>query len=195
MTGLPWDDSYSDGPPPWDIGQPQPAIVRLASKGVFAGSVLDAGCGTGEHTLLIASMGLPVLGVDVAETALAAARGKAADRGIEAEFATADALHLERLGRSFETVLDCGLFHSFENDEQLEYAASLASVTNPGGRLYVLCFSDGPDPGPHPVRQEELRAAFGADNGWDVRAIEPERIETRYHANGVSAWLATIKRI
>jgi SAM-dependent methyltransferase len=196
MTGRPWDASYSDGPAPWDIRQPQPAIVRLASKGVFAGSVLDAGCGLGENTLHIASQGLSVLGVDVAETALAIAREKAADLGIEVEFVTADAFHLERLGRRFETVLDCGLFHTFEGDEQLEYAAGLASVTKQDGNLYVLCFSDeGPDPGPHPVRQEELRAAFSPHNGWNVTAIESERIETRFHANGASAWLAAIKRI
>ena len=131
-----------------------------------------------------------MLGVDVAETALAIAREKASDRGIEAEFATADALHLERLGRKFETVLDCGLFHTFNNDERPEYVASLASVT--AGTLYVLCFSDeGPDTGPHPVSQEELLAAF---NGWNV-AIERERIQTRFHdENGAPAWLATIKR-
>jgi SAM-dependent methyltransferase len=196
MMGRPWDASYSDGPAPWDIGQPQPAIVRLASKGVFAGSVLDAGCGLGENTLHIASLGVSIMGVDVAETALALAREKARDRGIEIEFATADAFHLERLGRSFETVLDCGLFHTLESDEQQEYAASLASVTKHDGNLYVLCFSDqGPDPGPHPVRQEELRAAFSPGNGWNVIAIESERIETRIHDNGVSAWLVTVKRI
>src|SRR5271167_1981659 len=128
MTGLRWDASYRGGPAPWDIGRPQPAIVRLASEGLLAGAVLDAGCGTGEHTLLVASLGLPVLGVDVAETALAMARKKAADRGLEAEFATADALHLESLGRRFDAVLDCGLFHSFEDDERSDYAASLASV-------------------------------------------------------------------
>jgi SAM-dependent methyltransferase len=91
LTGLPWDASYHDGPAPWDIGQPQPAIVRLASEGGFAGAVLDAGCGTGENALHVASLGLSVLGVDVAETALAIAREKADDRGIEVEFAAADA--------------------------------------------------------------------------------------------------------
>jgi SAM-dependent methyltransferase len=196
MTGLPWDASYSDGPPPWDIGQPQPAILGLASKGGFAGAVLDAGCGTGENTLHVASLGLSVLGVDVAETALAIARKKAADRGIEVEFAMADAFHLERLGCRFETVLDCGLFHTFNSDERLGYVASLASVTKHDGTLYVLCFSDdGPDTGPHPVRQEELRAAFNLRNGWNVTAIEPDRIQTRYHDNGAPAWFATIKRI
>ncbi len=170
-SGLAWDASYHDGPAPWDIGQPQPAIVRLASEGGFAGAVLDAGCGTGENALHIASLGLSVLGVDVAETALAMAREKAKDRGIEVEFAAADAFQLECLGRTFETVLDCGLFHTFDGDERTRYVASLASVTQHDGTLYVLCFSDdGPDTGSHPIRQEELRAAFNPSNGWNVAA-------------------------
>ena len=196
MAGQPWDASYHHGPAPWDIGRPQQAIARLVSQRPFAGAVLDAGCGTGEHALLIASLGFSVLGVDVAETALAIARQKAADRGIRAEFAAADALHLDRLGRKFGTVLDCGLFHAFEGAERTEYVASLASVTAPGATLYVLCFSDGsPDTGPHPVSEQDLRAAFTSASGWNVSAIEPERIETRFHDDGAPAWLATIKRL
>jgi SAM-dependent methyltransferase len=168
----------------------------VASIGGFAGAVLDAGCGTGENTLHIASLGLSVLGVDVAETALAIARDKAATRGIEVEFAVADALHLDRLGRSFDTVLDCGLFHTFDADERPGYVASLASVTKHDGTLYVLCFSDeGPDTGPHPVSQEELRAAFDRSNGWNIAAIERDRTQTRFHDDGAPAWFATIKRI
>ena len=196
MTGLPWDASYRDGPAPWDIGRPQPPIVRVAAEGGFAGAVLDAGCGTGENALHVAALGLPVLGVDVSETALAIARKKAHDRGIEVEFASADAFHLERLGRRFETVLDCGLFHTCDGDERSRYVASLASVTEHDGALYVLCFSDrGPDTGPHPISQEELRAAFNPSTGWRVAAIEEERIHTTFHENGAPGWLATIKRI
>jgi SAM-dependent methyltransferase len=197
MSGKPWDASYHDGPAPWDIGGPQPAIARLASEGGFAGAVLDAGCGSGDNALHIASLGLPVLGVDVAETALAIAREKADARGIEAEFAAADAFELERLERRFETVLDCGLFHAFDGDERPRYVASLASVTEHDGTLYVLCFSDdGPDTGPHPVSEEELRAAFNPGSGWNVAAIEADRVHTRYHGDdGAPAWFATIKRI
>ncbi|MCU1331978.1 MAG: putative thiol methyltransferase 2 [Candidatus Angelobacter sp.] len=200
MAGQPWDASYHNGPAPWDIGQPQPAIVRLASEGGFTGAVLDAGCGTGENALHVARLGLPVLGVDVAETALAIARAKAerriANPQIKVEFAVADAFQLERLGRSFKTVLDCGLFHTFDGDERPRYAASLASVTDHDGTLYVLCFSDqGPDTGPHPITQEEVRAAFNPGSGWNVAAIEPDRIQTRYHDHGAPAWFATIKRI
>ncbi|TCM50427.1 class I SAM-dependent methyltransferase [Kribbella sp. VKM Ac-2568] len=197
MTGLPWDASYQDGPAPWDVDRPQPAIVRLAAQGVFAGTVLDAGCGTGENALHVASLGFSVLGVDVAETALTMARAKAHDRGIETEFAAADALHLERLGRRFETVLDCGLFHAFNSDERPAYVTSLASVTEHDGSLYVLCFSDeGLDTGPHPVTQEDLTTAFNPSTGWNVAAIEPARVQTRFHDdNGAPAWLATINRI
>jgi SAM-dependent methyltransferase len=196
LSGLPWDASYHGGTAPWDIGRPQPAIVRLASERGFAGAVLDAGCGTGENALHVASLGLSVLGVDVAETALAIARAKADDRGIEVEFAAADAFQLERLGRRFETVLDCGLFHTFDVVERPRYAASLASVTERDGTLYVLCFSDdGPDTGPHPISQEELRAAFNRSGGWNVAAIEPDRVQTRHHADGAPAWFAKIKRI
>ena len=196
MTGLPWDASYDDGPAPWDIGEPQPAVVRLASGGGFAGTVLDAGCGTGENALHIASLGLAVLGVDVAETALAIARAKAADRAIAVEFAVADAFQLDRLGRTFETVLDCALFHTFDGNERPGYVASLASVTERDGTVYVLCFSDDrPDTGPHPVSEEELRAAFDSSAGWNLAALEPDRVQTRFHDDGAPAWLATVKRI
>lgn len=170
--------------------------MRLASGGTLTGAVLDAGCGTGENALHVASLGLSVLGVDVAETALAIAREKANERGIAVEFASADAFHLDRLGRTFQTVLDCGLFHTFDANERPAYVASLASVTERDGTLYVLCFSDeGPDTGPHPIRQEDLRAAFNINTGWQIAAIEADRVQTRYHADGAPAWFATIKRI
>ena len=64
----------------------------------------------------------------MAETAVSIARDKGASRGIDAEFMVADAFHLHRLGRVFETVLDCGLLHTFDTDERRDYVASLASV-------------------------------------------------------------------
>jgi SAM-dependent methyltransferase len=192
----PWDASYLDGPAPWDIGEPQPAVLRLAGEGAFTGAVLDAGCGTGENALHVASLGLRVLGVDVAETALSIAREKAAGRGIDAEFVVADALHLDRLGRVFDTVLDCGLLHAFDGDERRDYVASLASVTGRGAHLYVLCFSDvGPDSGPHPISREELRAAFRRGGGWSLASVGPDRLRTRFDVRGAPAWLAKIERI
>lgn len=196
MAGRPWDDSYRDGPAPWEIGGPQPAVVRLGAAGAFASPTLDAGCGSGDNALHIASLGVEVFGFDVAETAVEAARRKASAGGVHAEFAVGDAFQLEGFGRSFATVLDCGLFHALDTEERARYAASLASVTSEGGRVYVLCFGDeGDDLGPHPVSRDELYAAFDASRGWRVESIESERLETRFHANGAPAWLATVTRI
>lgn len=194
-SGRSWDASYAGGPAPWDIGGPQPAVVRLAAEGAFAGPVLDVGCGTGDNALHLASLGLSVLGVDVAETALATARAKAVDRRLDVEFAAADAFRLDRLGRTFRTVLDSGMFHTCDADERSAYVASLASVTDHGGTVFVLCFSDdGPDTGPHPVVQEDLRAAFPPDTGWHVTAVTSERLATRFHEGGAPAWLARVER-
>jgi SAM-dependent methyltransferase len=197
LTGQPWDASYHAGPAPWDVERPQPAIVRVAAAGGFTGAVLDAGCGSGENALHLAALGLPVLGIDVAETALARARQKAHERGIAAEFVAADAFRLERLERMFDTVLDCGLFHTCDADERARYVASLAAVTRRGGTLYVLCFSDeGAARGPHPVSADELSAAFGRETGWQIAEIERARVLTRYHADdGAPAWLATVRRL
>src|SRR5947209_17820285 len=85
MAGRPWNASYDDGPPPWDIGQPQPAIVRLASAVSLSGPVLDAGCGTGENALHLASLGRSVTGGDVAEAALKIARAQAREPGMRGE--------------------------------------------------------------------------------------------------------------
>lgn len=196
LTGKPWDASYHDGPAPWDVGHPQPAFVRLAAETPLASPVLDVGCGTGETALHIAALGLSVSGVDIAESALALARKKAAERRLAVDFALADALRLDQLGRQFHTIIDGGLFHTFDSDERERYAASVASVTSTGGTLYVLCFSDeGADRGPHPISQRDLRAAFRAANGWDVRDIVSERVQTRFHSDGAPAWLATMRRI
>ena len=197
MSGRSWDASYQDvRPAPWDIGKPQAAFVRVASQAGFAGDVLDAGCGTGEHALLAASLGRPVLGVDMAETAIAIARSKAQERGLNAEFEVADAFELDRLGRTFETVLDCGLFHTCDGDERPRYVASLASVTQPGATVYLLCFSDeAPDIGPHPISRTDLEDAFDEGSGWKIAAIEPDTIQTTFMQSGVPAWFVTITRL
>ena len=207
MTTPSWDAAYAaNTPPPWDLGRPQPAFVRLAGEGLLTGQVLDVGCGTGEQTLLAASSGADALGVDVSPLALDQARGKAAARGVpaaaggqigSARFEVADALSLEDLGLSFDTVIDSGLFHVFDDDDRARYVASLASVLRSGGHLYLMCFSDRQpgEFGPRRVTQDELRAAFGA--GWTILAIQADTFAINpgiFPATTALAWLATIAR-
>ena len=187
-------DSAYEGTPPWDIGRPQPAFARLAEEGAIRGSVLDAGCGTGEHALLAAGLGLETLGIDLSPRAIALARGKAADRGLKPEFAVWDALALPGLGRTFDTVIDSGLFHVFDDDSRARYEASLREVVREGGRCFILCFSDRVPGGfgPRRIGKEELLTTFA--DGWHVDPIEAATMSVRFTPDGIPAWLATITR-
>ena len=193
-----WDTVYVAGtPPPWDVGRPQPAFVRLADRGALRGHLLDAGCGTGENALLAAAHGADVVGVDVSPTAIARARAKAAERGLSARFEVADALHLSQLGLTFDTVIDSGLFHVFDDENRARYVASLASVLRSGGSCYLMCFSNLQEGtfGPRRVRKDEIISAFS--DGWSVTGIEADEfvVNRELGIATARAWLATIRRL
>ncbi|GGI94352.1 class I SAM-dependent methyltransferase [Streptomyces brasiliensis] len=187
------DDMYVSRPP-WDIGRPQPAFRALADAGELRGRVLDVGCGTGEHVLMCAALGLDATGVDLASNALETARKKARDRGLTARFLRHDARNLGGLEESFDTVLDCGLFHIFGDDDRVAFVDSLRAVVGPGGRYFMLCFSDRQpgDQGPRRVSRAEIEASFA--DGWRVDAIEPVTIDITTDPEGVRAWRTALTR-
>jgi cyclopropane fatty-acyl-phospholipid synthase-like methyltransferase len=185
---------YRGGDAPWDIGRPQPAVVRLEEAGEIVGRVVDLGCGTGDNSCYLASRGHPVRGLDLAPTAIARAREKARDRGLRAEFRIADALALGVPRPRFDTAIDCGLFHTFSDDDRPRYAASVRRMLRPGGRMFVLCFCER-EPnwgGPRRVTQSEIRAAFAV--GWSVRDLREDRFATKSDAIEGRAWLAKLER-
>jgi SAM-dependent methyltransferase len=199
MTGGSWDDAYQHNRTPWDIGRPQPAIVRLAGAGELIEPVLDVGCGSGEHALLAATNGLETTGIDISRVVVERARAKARGRGLSAEFLVGDVLALgevDRLDPPFRTVLDVGCFHTFPNADRPLYASSVASVVEGGGVLHLLCFSEqtpGTD-GPRRVTEAEIRATFSRD--WRVDRVEPETfaVSNLWSGPQPSAWLARIVR-
>jgi cyclopropane fatty-acyl-phospholipid synthase-like methyltransferase len=197
MTVQPgWDDVYlAEERPPWDIGRPQPVFARLAGQGLLRGALLDSGCGTGENTMLAAGHGADALGVDFSPNAIAQARRKAAERGSPARFEVADVLELGQLGLTFDTVVDSGVFHVFDDGDRVRYVASLASVMRPGATCYLMCFSDRQpgDAGPRRVSQDELTAAFR--DGWAIQSISAETFAINFQGHSeAQAWLATIER-
>jgi len=180
--------------PPWDIGRPQSAFQKLAEAGEIRGRVLDVGCGTGEHALMAAAMGLEVTGVDATAVAIEKAKQKAAERGLKPRLLVWNALDLAGLGERFETVIDSGLFHVFDDSDRAAYVESLKAVTGAGARYFMLCFSEHQpgDFGPRRVTQDEIRASFR--DGWRVDSIEPATLENTM-GPGIIGWLARLTRL
>ena len=184
-------DSAYRGTPPWDIGRPQREFMRLADAGEVQGRVIDLGCGTGENAMMFASRGNSVLGVDSAPLAIAKARAKAERRNSTAKFEVADVLDLTSLGRTFDVATDCGLFHNFSDRERQKFERNLKHVLVPGGRYFMLCFSDREPSdwgGPRRISKEEIVSTF--TSGWRVDWIREARFEASHLDDGGYAWLS-----
>jgi cyclopropane fatty-acyl-phospholipid synthase-like methyltransferase len=201
MAEVPTRETFSNmyaGKAPWDIGKPQPAFVEVADK--VRGSVLDAGCGTGENALYFASRGCAVVGIDFLEFPIEEAQRKAAARKIQAEFLRLDALTLTAFDRQFDSVIDSGLFHVFSDEDRPRYVSGLVHVTKTGGKLFLQCFSDAEPAGfgPRRVSRQELETAFG--KGWTFESLQPARFEIvtefkdSFSSGGPKAWFAIIQR-
>jgi ubiquinone/menaquinone biosynthesis C-methylase UbiE len=181
--------------PAWDIGRPQSAFLALAEAGAFGGRVLDVGCGTGEHALMAAAMGLDVIGIDAAAAAIAIAQAKARERALNARFLVWNALQLPALNERFDTALDCGLYHVLEDDDRRSFVESLTAVIRPGGRYFMLCFSERQPGhvGPRRVTRDEIKASF--EKTWHVDSIEPATFDLTISPNGALAWLSCLTRL
>ncbi|MGH3671736.1 MAG: class I SAM-dependent methyltransferase, partial [Pseudonocardiaceae bacterium] len=204
-SGAHFDQAYLTRTAPWVIGEPQPAVVALEREGWIRGSVLDAGCGTGEHTIQLSRLGYDVLGIDASERAIEQARRNAAEREVAARFAIADALDLGD-EPFYDTIVDSALFHIFNAPDRTRYVRSLHRVCRPGARVHLLALSDtGPGFGPQ-ISDTVVREAFGP--GWIVEDLRSSRYrgvvgESHAAALGRSvgdlvdlpAWLARVRRV
>lgn len=187
-----FDRAY-EGTPSWEVGRVQGAVIRLAERGLIAGSVLDVGCGSGRNSRYLAALGHPVLGIDFVPAAIDLATTASFEAGVPVEFLVRDALRLADLGRTFDTIIDIGLFHTLQPADRVAYAAGLRSVMAPGGRCLVVAWSERNDfgYGPERVTRGAIRSAFS--RGWRIEAIEAEALETRLADGSAHAWLAVLR--
>ncbi|WP_040808394.1 class I SAM-dependent methyltransferase [Nocardia concava] len=210
-----WNTVYDEDTAPWVIGEPQPAIVALERAGEIQGRVLEPGCGAGEHTILLTSLGYDILGIDFSPSAIEYARANAEAQGVpDVRFQVEDALTLADnpdFVAAYDTVIDSALFHVFgtEPEARSAYVRSLHAVCKPGGVLHLLALSDA-EPGFGPrISDSVIRESFG--DGWELERLEATRYRGRETALvggqaaapgvnpedlvDVAAWMARIRRL
>ncbi|MFZ5821830.1 MAG: class I SAM-dependent methyltransferase [Chloroflexota bacterium] len=134
--------------PPWDTGVSPPELLDFIAQ-TPPGRALDLGCGTGTNALTLARAGWSAAGVDFVPRAIRAARRKAKNANLRAEFLVADVTRLPRFAAPFDLVLDIGCFHTL-GERKADYLRQLEGLLAPGGTwlAYGFLAPAAPLPGP-----------------------------------------------
>ncbi len=183
-----WDQRYLAGDTPWEKGRAAPPLVELLSKMDAAawgnGPLLVPGCGLGHDVRALAALGLPVLGVDLAATAI--------ERAVEFPKVGGETYELGdfldpswRQAREFSAIWEHTCFCAIDPSERARYAETVANCLPEGGLLAGVFFLTPHDPGeeepgpPFGTSLEELEGWFSPyferENGWMPQAAYPGR--------------------
>ena len=187
--------------PPWDTKAPKENVVAWQNAGLIHGDVLDIGCGLGDNAVYLAQQGHPVTGLDISPTALITAERRAKDAAVNVRFAVADATKLDGYSDAFDSVIDSGMYHCFDDDGKRAYAAALHRATRAGATLLLSCFSDAnaaDTEWPRPmVAEDTLRDTLGGA-GWDITSLEPTTVHRTDDTGSdveMAFWLVQAQRI
>lgn len=155
-----WDARYRAGDTPWDKGMAAPPLIEILQKrgaGLFGDEeVLVPGCGSGYDVRALASEGLRVLGLDLADEALARA-GALAEYSTE-RYEKGDFLDPAwGAGRRFSAIWEHTCFCAIDPGRRGDYARSAARLIKSGGHLVGVFFLT-----PQKAGQEDQGPPFNA---------------------------------
>jgi methyl halide transferase len=168
-----WEEEYQTGHMPWEKGAPAPPLLEwLGSRGPMHGGVLVPGCGLGHDVRAIAAVSpaAPVVGLDVAASALDRARQFALAGSETYQLANLFDLPVELTDR-FQWVFEHTCFCAIEPRLRPEYVRGVIRALQPEGALLAIFFLNPWDPGEAPeeggppfgVTREELDGLFERD--------------------------------
>jgi len=179
-----WEERYADSDRVWS-GQVN-ATTAAVVETLPPGTALEIGCGEGADAVWLAEHGWTVTAVDVSASAIARAAGAAAERGLEIDFRTADAVGDLPAG-AFDLVVSSFL-HSWESDfPRIAILRDALARVAPGGRLLAVSHA-APPPWARelpahlpPMRTpaEELALLDLDPEEWSVERAELRRREAR----------------
>ena len=159
-----WNEAYK-GTPPWDVGHPQSVSESLIKNGeIKPGRALDIGCGRGDNAIMLAINGCDVTGIDIVEDVITDAKAKAIKHHVKVNFVVGNVLQMDRLfmEAEFDLVIDSGLFHTMTDEERPVFTQQIHRVLKPGGKYFMLSFSDKEPEGygPRRISKAEIECTF-----------------------------------
>ena len=134
------------------------------------GRALDIGCGSGRDAVHLAGRGWQVTAVEFVDKALARARQRAAEEGVEVRWVRGDVGELGRLGLEpgYSLLYDIGCIQSLSDSARRGAAAGLTELAAPGARLLFLAFKAGRRIMlPRGMDREHVVALLG--DGWELQ--------------------------
>ena len=191
-----WNEAYK-GTPPWDVGHPQPVFEALIKDGeIKPGRALDIGCGRGDNAIMLAMNGCDVTGIDLVEDAISDAKAKVIEHHVKVNLVVGNVLRMDRLfmEAEFDVVIDSGLFHAMTDEERPVFAWQVHRVLKPGGKYFMLCFSDkGPEGcGPRRISKAEIERTFTPL--FNIIYIKDSAFYSRVEPSSSKAYLVSADR-
>lgn len=177
-----WEQRYRDGDTPWDKGEASPGLVDYLQTQPLQGSVLVPGCGMGHDVRAIARKGGKVTGIDLAPSAIAAARQFPVVN--EEQYEVLDFFELPDwyIGQ-FDYIFEHTCFCAIDVVLRPQYVDSVVKALKPGGHLLAVFYIDpahdnsGP---PHRVSPKQLDECFGpffyTMEDWQPQHAYPKRL-------------------
>lgn len=139
--------------------------------------ILIAGCGTGQHSIGSAQRfkGARVLAIDLSKSSLGYAKRKTQELGLSSiEYAQADLLKLQSLGRDFDVIESSGVLHHLA--DPLAGWRVLLSLLRPGGFMNLGFYSETGRRNLAPMRAFISNKGYGATAN-EIRQCRQELID------------------
>jgi len=160
-----WEKRYRTGDTPWEKGAPHPALVEFLRREPVHGRVLVPGCGTGHDVRALAATADEVVGLDLAPSAIRAAKAHPAVGGERYVLGDLFALPPKMHG-SFDWVFEHTCYCAIDPGLRADYVSAVAGALRPDGRVLAVFYLDpGLDPGesgpPFGTSVTELDDSFG----------------------------------
>lgn len=173
---------------PWDSIGVRRGLRTLVETGVIHPGAyprtIDLGCGTGANVVYLAKQGFESHGVDFSEVAIAKARRRAEEAGVEANLVVGNltAPAIDGIEGPYDFLIDFGTLDDLRGEAREKMAATITRLSRPGSRYLEYCFYGVTEELPRfsfkgtsrlsHIAPGELEDLFG--ESWDIEKLSED---------------------